>query len=48
MKVMRFKMLHDAVTITILFESVPKWFFHFKKDSYDEDQLPTWMRLQIQ
>ena len=36
-------MEYDVVKLTILFESVPKQFFHFKKDPYDDNQLPALM-----
>ena len=39
MKGMRFKMAYNVVTLTILFESAPKLFLHFKNGSHVKHQL---------
>ena len=35
-----FKVVYDVVTITILFESAPKWFLRFQNVPRIEHQLP--------
>ena len=44
----RLKMAYNVVTLTILFESAPKWFLCFQNDPHVEHQLPELMCLQIQ
>ena len=48
MKGIQFKVAYDVVTLTILFESSPKWFLHFHKGPHIKHLLPAEMRLLIQ
>ena len=48
MKITCFKIAYDVVTLTILFESDPKWFLRFQNGPNIENLLPVWMNLGIQ
>ena len=44
---MRFKRTYGVVTLTLLFESAPKWFLYFQKGPHIKHQTPGLMRLRI-